>query len=439
MQNHPNIFKNSGIRTKVNHGILQNKNLQALGYALGAYLHKIDNSTVNILIGKDTRPSGINIAYQLTQGLQHWQHKIFDAGTVPTPCIATALKKHTSPIFQFGIMITASHNPAEYNGLKLITPHGYLDLQAEEQISTYYADYLDKELNDRPINNIVDIDLSSFYQEEVRKLIISKQFTAKKIILDCAHGATYSLAKQIFASYGINSIMINDSSDGSLINKESGCSNPSLLIQALDKYNADFAFGFDGDGDRVIIVDKQHNILDGDDLLLLLTQHPLLQNETTLVGTILTNQAVEQQITKHKQTLIRTDVGERNLIQALLRHNALLATEPCGHITIAPHALCSDGIFAALLLLDTLTMKKISIKPHKFPQLHNTISLQDSTINDAVIQSVTKQQQFEQEGRVIARKSNTEPVLRIMIEHENTDTAKALLQNLTKELMKHIN
>ena len=439
MQNHPNIFKNSGIRTKVNHGVLQNKNLQALGHALGAYLHETHNSTVNILIGKDTRPSGVNIAHQLTPGLQHWGHQIFDAGIVPTPCIATALKKHTKPTFQLGIMITASHNPAEYNGLKLISPHGYLDLQAEDQISKHYFEYQHKELKDSPTNNAISIDISAFYQEAIKKLIVTKQLTQKKIILDCAHGATYAIAKQIFVSYGMQTIMLNDSSDGGLINKDSGCSNPSLLIQALDKHSADFAFGFDGDGDRVIIVDKQHNILDGDDLLLLLTQHPLLQNETTLIGTILTNQGIEQQITEHKQTLIRTDVGERNLIQALLKHNALLATEPCGHITVAPHALCSDGIFAALLLLDTLNTKKIPIKTHKFPQLHNTISLQSSTLDDAIIQSVTKQQSFQQKGRIIARKSNTEPVLRIMVEHENIDTATVLLQNLTQELMKHIN
>lgn len=438
MDQNYNIFKNSGIRKKVSDSFFAKQNIQALGYAVGQYLQNIHQEAINIVLATDTRPSGQILKQHLAQGLNQQDHALFDARIIPTPFVAQTLKSSSS--YQFGIIITASHNPAEYNGFKFLTPTGYLDQQAELEISKLFNSYKQTQSDISTADSLLEpIDLIPSYITSINKHLVSKKFN-QTILLDCAHGAAYDIAKKIFQSYGFTTISINNSAEGNLINKNSGCSNPKLLIKSIQKYKADWACAFDGDADRVILVHTSGQIFDGDDLLVALSQHPLLKNQTTFVGTIMTNQSTYDFLTTKKKTCIRTNVGERNLIQALQKHQALLGSESCGHITITSHAFCSDGIFAALLFFDTIALNAQNlIIPTKLLQLHVTVRLEEKNIEQTTIQTIVQNHEHHMNhGRIIARTSNTEPVLRIMVEHSSLQDAQKVLASLKKDFLKNI-
>ncbi len=447
MQVDNNLFKNSGIRGKVEQSFITPNNMLTLGYAIGYFFAKNFQKPINIIIATDTRSSGKWIKQELIQGLSNFGNQLFDAGIAPTPFLAKALKNYkdskSSSFFQLGIMITASHNPAEYNGIKVMTPHGYLDHKTEKAISEIFAKYIQDihEIHIPIKSTLQKIDLLEFYQRNTQTLIKTKKFNQLKIVIDCAHGATYKVAQTLFESFGITTIPINNSSNGSIINHMSGCGDPKLLTQAIQNYQAHWGCAFDGDGDRVIIVDQTGKVFDGDDLLVVLSQHPLIRSNNTVIGTIMNNLAVEQYFSALHKTFIRTDVGEKNLIQALKQHNAIIGSEPCGHITITKHALCSDGIFAALLFFDTLQQQSLADinVPVKLPQIHTTIPLGQQNIQDSTIQELIQSHiDIVNPGRIIARKSNTEPVIRIMIEHPNIQEAKQIMALFTKQCKRHL-
>lgn len=465
MQPITNIFKNSGIRDKAKRkitffdrmiGILYQpkttfitlNNITTLGYAIAAYLHQAAQQPCSVLIATDTRPSGLWIKKQLMYGLVNSGHHLFDAGIAPTPFVAKTLKDYLDPVtnlpqFQLGIVITASHNPATYNGIKIMTPSGYLTVEQEMMISDFFhifnadiASLIEFDSFDK--GTITPFNITSFYTTQIKKQLGNLPVkTPVKIVLDCANGATYDVAQKIFQQYNFETIMINNTNDGRRINLDSGCNNPALLAQAVQQHQAQWGCAFDGDGDRIIIADQEGNIFDGDDILLTLSQHPDYCTEQTLVGTIMCNQAVENYFQSHQKVLLRTDVGERNIIEKLKQHKAQLGCEPCGHITIMNHALCSDGIFAALKFFDTIYAQPTipAYKYAKFPQISATIALNQIVINDQSIQAfVTPLTARLLPGRIVVRKSNTEPVLRLMIEHPDNKIAQEVMNELTKQL-----
>ncbi|MBI2352643.1 hypothetical protein HYV11_00175 [Candidatus Dependentiae bacterium] len=458
-----NIFKNSGIRDKAPKNInlldrlinifyrpqksfITFNNITTLGYAIAAYLHKKNNQPCNIIIGTDTRPSRAWIKKQLTYGLINSGHHIFDAEIVPTPFIAKAVKDYQDNekkiCFQLGIIITASHNPAAYNGIKIVTPTGYLTIEDEIIISSFFhifttdiASLIEFDQFDK--GTLHSFDLFSFYKNEILKEIPHLNLSTIKMVVDCANGATYQVAEKLFQLYGISTILVNNSNDGRRINLQSGCADPQLLVQAIHHYQTEWGCAFDGDGDRVIIADNKGNIFDGDDILLILSQHPDFCDEKTIISTIMCNQAIENYFNEHHKTLLRTDVGERNIIDQLKKHQAKLGSEPCGHITITDHTFCSDGIFTTLKFFETLYQYKINNMKlcQKFPQIQETINLENQTIEDAKIQGITESlKQTIIPGRVIVRKSNTEPLLRLMIEHPNKIFAQQIMNELKNRL-----
>lgn len=459
-----NIFKNSGIRslTEDQDSLFRrfmyifrppkNKfftinNVGFLGWSLAVFLQKKYGRTCNILIGTDTRISGQWIKKRLLKGMNVEGHHIFDAGIVPTPFIAQAIKNKRcfqtqDHFFQLGIVITASHNPAEYNGIKILTPQGYLSVEEEMYISNIFHNILSPEYSPSSIfpQIISSFDAISFYQTEIQKHIAQLSIPSDvKIVLDCSNGATSSIAKKIFYQYCTNIITINDQGDGSLINKNSGCSNTKLLIQAIQKHNAAWGCAFDGDGDRVIIANNNGEIFDGDDILVVLSQHQMFVKETTFVGTIMTNNAIQQHYEQNDKTLIRTDVGERNIIEALKQHHAQLGSETCGHITVMNHAYCSDGIFAALLFFETIFAQPQVLKnlPKKFTQLHANVQLNLILLKNMEIEKIVfEMNQTILPGRIIARASNTEPLFRITIEHPNIEIANQIMNKIKSRIVK---
>ena len=456
-----NIFVHSGIRCKIDTGLLQEKNLQILGYALGYLLAEEFEYSCPILIATDTRPSGIKIKEALIKGLQDFGHDIFDAGICPTPFVAKALKDYqeddqdvseseiteeNESFFTLGIVITASHNPAEYNGIKILTPFGYLDIATEEEISNIFHTFLqnpkliDESLSEEP-GSIIDFDLQSWYQSEILDTI-EKTNAKISITLDCANGATAQIAPKIFHALGYSVIAINNSIDGNKINFNSGCSNPAQLIAEVQKNNSSWGIAFDGDGDRVIIVDKQGTVFDGDDIIAVLSQHQNYHDTEIIVGTIMSNVGIQKYFEMQHKKLIRTQVGERNLIEALVQHQAFLGSEACGHITMMDHAFCSDGIFAAVMFLQTIAQNPAVLqkKYDKHVQKHATIELKQIKHSSSEIQKIVQEFEKEYQARFVVRPSNTEPILRIMVEDQNEKNAEKILNELIEKLKtKHKN
>lgn len=449
-----NIFINSGIRDKANQGLLQEKSITTLGYAIGYLLAEEFEMSCPILIATDTRPSGQAIKTALIQGLLNFGHDVFDAGICPTPFVAKALKDYQGDdedtddetqddesFFTLGIVITASHNPAEYNGIKILTPFGYLDIAMEEEISDIFHDFaknpkfIQESLPDET-GILLDFDLTSWYQSEILQTI--EQPTHKiSVLLDCSNGATATIAPRIFSACGFNVATINNSLNGAQINQNSGCSNPELLLQAMKTYNTLWGCAFDGDGDRVMIIHQDGTIFDGDDIVAVLSHHERYQATPIIVGTIMTNQAVQNYFTQHHKKLIRTQVGERNLIDELIKHQAFLGAETCGHITMMDHAFCSDGIFAALMFLQTIAAyPELLKKPYqKYTQVHENIPLTNIKLNNLEIKKIITEFENDNTGRMVIRPSNTEPILRIMVESADAKIAQNLLDKLKKRLL----
>lgn len=448
-----NIFVNSGIRGIAGTGYLQKIELFTLGQAISTLLAEEFDEPCNILIATDTRTSAPWIKEALVDGLSVNEHDIYDAGICPTPFVAKAMKDYqpqdedadefepTDPeeedgFFALGIVITASHNPSEYNGIKILTEFGYLTPEIEMEISNLYHELM---LEDIPnfaeaTPPCIDIDLVNFYDSSVMQQLSNIPMDKISVVLDCSNGATSSIAPQIFHSAGVKFIAINNDGDGTLINANSGCSNPQLLVDAIIKHNTDWGCAFDGDGDRVIIAHKSGKVYDGDDLLVFLSMHPEYESIKILIGTFMTNQGIAQFAQDHNKTLIRTQVGERNVINALMHHKAMLGSESCGHITVMDHAFCSDGIFTALLFFDTITSHPeiLNVEYTKYPQIHAVVPLNGKTIDTKTIGMIVSKYQ-NQTTRIVVRPSNTEPIIRIMVEHKDQQQAQEISSQL-KEL-----
>lgn len=448
-----NIFTNSGIRAIANTGILQPHNIALLGQAISQLLHEEFEDPCAILIATDTRTSSPWIKEALLKGLNVYEHDLYDAGICPTPFVAKALTEYEQDdeqeyqededngFFQLGIMVTASHNPAEYNGIKILTEFGYLTQEIEEEISSIYYDLLRKnpKTTNYPMPECIDIDLIEFYQNAISQQLHNLPLRNLSITLDCANGATAQIAPQIFQSLGIKTVAINNDLDGSQINKDSGCSNPNILLEAMKKHNSNWGCAFDGDGDRVIIVHESGKVFDGDDILYVLSRNRNYQNMPVLVGSAMTNQGLVDFLKLQNKSLIRAAVGERNIISMLMEKQALLGAETCGHISIMDHAFCSDGIFAALLFFDTLQLQPTLIEPAytKYPQVQINIPLKGHTIDKKQISLIVSKYQ-NNTTRIIVRTSNTEPVLRIMVEHHDKNTATKIAGELQQSFLELI-
>jgi phosphoglucosamine mutase len=442
-----NIFTNSSIREKIEHELLQPPAITNIGYAIGLLLaDEFEDEACNILIATDTRPSGQTIKSHLIQALQQTGNHVFDAGICPTPIVAKTLQD--SEDFALGIVITASHNSAEFNGIKILTPFGYLDIETEQEISQYFAQLRTITSKERAeflpehTGAVQPIDLVADYAEALSEFFSNRKKNIT-VLLDCSNGATATIAPKLFESLGYRIKTINATQQGTLINKNSGCSNPKQLLQTLNDAQTDWACAFDGDGDRVIIAHKSGAIFDGDDIVALLSTHQRYQNNQIVVGTILTNSSLEQFLMLSNKKLIRAQVGERNVIEMMSRHQALLGAETCGHVLMLDHALCSDGIFVALQFLEMIQDKKFDdiARMHKHHQTHHTIDLPDKKLDSAQqtnIKNLTEHYQKNHDCRIVIRPSNTEPVLRILVESTDEQTAILIMKNIIEDLACHL-
>jgi len=431
-------FGTDGLRGNADAFPFTQKSLFNLGSALALW-NKKKYSSPHVLIAYDTRKSCSRIKNSLIAGLSSQGTICSDAGILPTPSVLSYIQNNKD--FTCGVMISASHNPHHDNGIKIFdTKTGKLSPRDEKTIINLYEKYKNKDIASESfkIKHALHNETYEFYKKNIISFFPPLFLKGKKIVLDCAHGATYIVAPDIFSTLGAEVIALNTSPNGENINEKCGTLFPTHIQKNVVKHNADVGFAFDGDGDRVIAITHSGQIRDGDDILALLLNHPSFSSTTTVVGTVMTNHGLECSLKEVGKSLVRTAVGDKYVLAHLQKHNLVLGGETSGHI-IQPHYLnTGDGIFTALKALETLfVMNDWSFKSfEKLPQtiVNVPIEKKDDLNKQPYISLIEKCKKLLINGRIIVRFSGTENVLRVMIEEKNAHHAQQLAHQLAQHL-----
>lgn len=422
-------FGTDGIRARSNSEKLNGLTLMKLGMALGQYF-KTGDHRHRVVIGKDTRLSGYMIEQAVTSGLLSMGMDVFLFGPIPTPAVAMLTKSMRADL---GIMITASHNKFEDNGLKIFDKDGNkLSDETELKIEELMNSSLEKSLiNSESIGRAKRLeDANARYVEFLKNTFPkSQRLDGLKIVVDCANGASYISAPLILWELGAEVIEIGNSPDGFNINENCGSTDTRLLSEKVIEEKADIGIALDGDGDRIIISDENGHIVDGDQILGLLSldlknRGQLLQNK--VVGTSMTNKGLEKKFNDHGIDLVRTDVGDRYVKERMIQENINIGGEQSGHIIMRDFTNTGDGMVVALQILSVLKSNKKNVSdlmkffepiPQKLinVQVHSRDILENEKTNNFFSQIKEK---VADQGRIIVRMSGTEPLLRVMVECE---------------------
>ena len=437
-------FGTDGIRGNASQFPFTNEALFHFGHAIGRWSKKKYANithTPHVLIGSDSRTSCNKIKKALTKGLSKQGIIISDSGILPTPAVLNIIQNMHD--YTFGIVISASHNHYTDNGIKLFDAEtGKISDNDENSLVSYY----EKIRKNVPASDLKSIqlqhDVSSMYEQNILETLPSKFLSSKKIVLDCAHGATYKIAPRLFKKLGAEVITLHTEPNGTNINQSCGTLNPQKLQHYVIEKHADIGFAFDGDGDRVIAVNSAGEIKNGDDILALLLDHPLYSSQSKVVGTIMTNVGLEKFLKKNKKTLIRTKVGDKYIAQSLKSNNLLLGGENSGHIILYDYLPSGDGIFVALRLMEVLIISNNWDMQTftKYPQIlvNVPISHKKDLKNQKLANIIAATKNTLNAGRLIVRYSGTENVLRVMAEDSTHKSAHHAAHTLAQELQKEL-
>jgi phosphoglucosamine mutase len=421
------FFGTDGIRGKTGEHPITPDFFVKLAYATGLVLTKHHKSKNNpsVVIGKDTRISGYMFESALEAGFSAAGVDTYLTGPIPTPGIAYLTQKLDADI---GVSITASHNPFGDNGIKIFTKNG-TKLSEETEIEI-------EQLLDEALVLVTTAKLGKArrldgaYDRYIRFCLntVSNELDFKhyKIVIDCANGATYHVAPKIFRSLGAKIITINNSPDGLNINEAAGSDHPESLVQAVKKNQANLGIAFDGDGDRILVVNNDGSIIDGDQILFIILNYFQQQQKLKggLVGTLMTNLALEEKCAEMNISFYRAKVGDRYVAEALREKEWMIGGENSGHIVLLNYHSTGDGIISALQLLSALEVNKMSLSEalanfSLYPQQLINIPIKEKLdLDSQIIKDLVKEAEMimEGKGRVLIRPSGTQPLLRIMTE-----------------------
>lgn len=431
-----NFFGTDGIRNTIGKFPLQFNTLPALGRAIGQWAFDKFGKSASILIAHDTRVSCALVKSSLKAGILLCGHTLYDAFIAPTPTVCLLTQEQD---FDLGIVISASHNPYQDNGIKIITKSGKISPVDEDSIQGLYYELANSgNIDYSSLGKEYFYDSAMHYKNFLHSCFSTKFLEGLTVVLDCAHGATYKIAPDIFRSFGATVISLNDEPNGTNINHECGSLKPTSLQNKVIEVNADIGFAFDGDGDRVIACNKSGEIKDGDDLLAILLSHTTYKHSQLVVGTIMSNQGFERLNVNNNRTFLRTKVGDKYVLESLQANNALVGGEPSGHIILRDYMNSGDGIFTALRVIEAIQQSNNwDLKTFdRFPQL--IVNLPVKKKIDLAKQSVTNliTQHTKQltHGRIVVRYSGTENILRVMVESADLTEAQQVTQHLTESL-----
>jgi len=444
------MFGTDGIRGRFNEEITY-----SLAYKVGYALASTLENKNPILIGRDTRISGDILLQAITQGINDSGKKFINLGICPTPAIPFLIKQEN---LSSGIMISASHNPPEYNGIKIFDHNG-------QKITKYFENKIQKLIEESNQKNIsvptkaspinANKDLMNIYIKSLIQTMGGENLGGLKIILDTCYGSATTCAKNIFQSLEADVRVINNSKNGKKININCGSTNLEPLQKALRESSADMGFSFDGDADRVIGIDSKGNVLDGDHILFLWGRELMEQKNLAnnlLISTQMANLGFENAWRKIGGTLYRTDVGDKYVLDAIKEKRAVLGGEQSGHILSKINNFSGDGILTALQISKFCKKKNINLNDwlkssfEPFPQKLTNINL-DFNINKLnpktkllINQTLENFQAIYSDNcRVYIRLSGTEPLIRVLVEAQNYKEVDCLSTEIKNKLLLEVN
>ncbi|MDO5689855.1 MAG: phosphoglucosamine mutase [Tissierellia bacterium] len=443
------LFGTDGIR-----GVANRELTSKLAYHVGraaAFCLKQDGKNT-ILIGRDTRRSGDMLQASLTSGILSIGMDVLDVGIIPTPGVAMLCRHYDVAA---GIVISASHNPGEFNGIKLFGPAGYkLPDEKEDEIEGYVLQ--PERIDWMPIGTDIGIlkqipEATHIYIDYL-KTKINRSLTGLKIAMDCGHGATLTVAPQLFKELGAEVYAINTDYDGMDINRNCGSTDPKLVAELVKEVGADIGLAFDGDGDRLIAVDELGEVMNGDHYLAacgtnLMNKGKLPNN--TIVSTVMCNMGLVEYGKKVGMNVLQTAVGDRYVLEKMLEGGYTLGGEQSGHFIFIEDNTTGDGALSALKLIEAMldenkTVSELNAYMKTYPQvLRNAKVANDKKyryMEDEVVAKAVAdfEEHFADKGRVLIRPSGTEPLVRVMVEGSDlaqiTKQAEDLVQLIEKQL-----
>ena len=438
-------FGTDGIRGLVNGDKLTPELAMKVGMAAGLRFVNGDHRN-RVVIGKDTRRSGYMIESALTAGFTAVGVDVYLLGPMPTPAVAMLTRSLRADL---GVMISASHNPFEDNGIKMFRPDGY---KLSDEVERQIEDLMDEDLRPRLMHGR---EIARAYRDEearTRYIEYAKRTLPKnidlsglRVVIDCANGAAYTVAPVALWELGAEVFAIGVEPDGFNINENVGSTAPETLIGKVKELRADIGIALDGDADRVIIVDEKGDIVDGDQLMAVIAESWHQRGELRgggLVATVMSNLGLERYLQSVGLMLERTQVGDRYVFEAMRAKGYNVGGEQSGHIILSDFTTTGDGLVAALQLLAVLkqrggTVSEVCQRFEKVPQLLQSVRYkQGKPLAHKLVEQVIAESRARlgDGGRLVIRESGTEPVIRVMAESDDEGLVTAVVDEITRTI-----
>lgn len=441
------LFGTDGVRGVANTSPMTAEIATAIGMAAGHLLCGDKSRRHTVVIGKDTRLSGYLLEPALTAGLVSVGIDVVLLGPLPTPAVAMLTHSLRADM---GVMITASHNPYQDNGIKLFGPDGYkLSDDQERMIEALIADGTETlRVSPKALGHVRRLDDGAGrYIEAVKSTFpIGKRLDGLKLVLDCANGAAYRVAPQALWELGAEVIAIGVTPDGTNINREVGSLYPQAMAEAVVREGAHLGIALDGDADRLIVCDETGSVIDGDQILALICKAFLRRGTLrgdAVVATVMSNMGLERCLERDGLKLLRTSVGDRYVVEKMRAGNFNLGGEQSGHIIMRDFATTGDGLMSALQVLAALIAEKGPASETlrvfaPFPQRLENVRVDgckpDDILADQDVRTVLKvvEADLEKTGRLLVRKSGTEPLIRVMAEDEDSSRVNLAVERVAE-------
>jgi phosphoglucosamine mutase len=439
-------FGTDGIRGKANNGKLSAELAMKVGMAAGLMFEK-NGDRGRVLIGKDTRLSGYMIENALTAGFLSVGMNVLLVGPMPTPAVAMLTRSMRADL---GVMISASHNPYQDNGIKLFGPDGF-KLSDETEIAIERL--IDSDMTDRRADSPhlgrakrIDDAQARYIEFAKRTLPRNLELDGLRIVIDCANGAGYKVAPEALWELGAEVIPIGVAPDGFNINAECGSTSPGALRDKVKERRADIGIALDGDADRLIVVDEKGAIVDGDQLMAVIAQSWMEDGRLAkpgVVATVMSNLGLERYLGGLGLTLARTPVGDRYVLEHMREHGYNVGGEQSGHMILSDYATTGDGLVSALQLLSVVKRsgKPVSEICHRFdpvPQILKNVRfragkpLERADVRAAIEEGKNR---LGAKGRLVIRPSGTEPVIRVMAEGDDRKLVESVVADICTVLV----
>lgn len=441
------LFGTDGIRGRAGSPPLEPETVARIGAALVRALTPTSHAP-RVLIGRDTRESGTWIEAELARGLVSEGASVVSAGVVPTPAVAYLAGTEA---FDVGIVISASHNPYEDNGIKVFSGSGVKVTQAVEgEVERLVAD-ASWSVRAAPVAVHVDPALCDHYLSHLRQILPDAGvLKGWPVVIDCANGATAPLAPGLFRSLGFDVTAIGAEPNGRNINLDCGSTHLESLARHVVERRARLGIAFDGDGDRTLLIDHRGKIVDGDAIMLMVARH--LQHEgqlpeSTIVATVMSNIGLELALSALGITMLRTPVGDKYVMEEMARRGLALGGEQSGHIILATHLFTGDGMATALFVLGIIASSRLDLADLasamvSYPQVLLNVRVRERAefMKVPAIAAVVRRVEADLEGhgRLLVRYSGTEPLLRIMLEGKDDGQIRAWAEEIAGAVKIHL-